>query len=272
MPPPAELHGGYLALVRTLGRRIAELHRALALTTGDAAFDSEPVDSREVANWSRQARDEAVTALDLLAKRRTSLPDAAQRDVDAVIARRAELLRRIESAGGRERMGRKSRIHGDLHLAQVLLKENDFVIIDFEGEPQKTIDERRAKHSPLKDVAGMLRSFNYAMHVAVDQASVNRPETRDALEAHGRAWEAEVRKAFIDAYRQSMDFDASYGSAESAQAMLDMFTLEKACYELRYELGNRPDWVHVALRGVLESLSPPAAAAVEEPALAATGK
>ena len=118
----------------------------------------------------------------------------------------------------------------------------------------------------------MLRSFNYAMHVAVDQASVNRPETRSALEEHGRAWEAEVRKAFLDAYRERLDIDASYGSAESAQGMLDMFTLEKACYELRYELGNRPDWVHVALRGVLESLSPPAAAAIEEPALAATAK
>jgi maltose alpha-D-glucosyltransferase / alpha-amylase len=242
------------------------------LTSGDPAFDPEPIDSREVANWSRQARHEAVTAFDLLAKRRASLPESAQRDVDAVIGRRAEVLRRIDAAGARDRLGRKSRIHGDLHLAQVLLKENDFVIIDFEGEPQKTIDERRAKHSPLKDVAGMLRSFNYAMHVAVDQASVNRPETRGALEAHGRAWEAEVRKAFLDAYYKSVDIDAAYGSAESAQGMLDMFTLEKACYELRYELSNRPDWVHVPLRGVLESLSPPAAAAVEEAALAATGK
>src|SRR5947208_2073837 len=125
--------------------------------------------------------------------------------ITRAMARRGELLGRIDAAGARERMGRKSRIHGDLHLAQVLLKQNDFVIIDFEGEPQKSIDERRAKHSPLKDVAGMLRSFNYAMHVAVDQASVNRPETRSALEAHGRAWEAEVRKSFLDAYRQSVD-------------------------------------------------------------------
>ena len=271
-PPAAELHGGYLALVRTLGRRVAELHQALALTTGDQAFDPEPVDSREVANWSRQARHEAITALDLLAKRRASLPATAERDVDAVLSRRAELLSRIDAAGTRERVGRKSRIHGDLHLAQVLLRQNDFVIIDFEGEPQKSIDERRAKHSPLKDVAGMLRSFNYAMHVAVDQACVNRPETRNALEAHGRAWEAEVRKTLLEAYRERIDIEASYGSAESAQSMLDLFTLEKACYELRYELGNRPDWVHVALRGVLESLSPPAAAALEEPALAATGK
>ncbi|TMH63532.1 MAG: maltose alpha-D-glucosyltransferase [Betaproteobacteria bacterium] len=271
-PPAAELHGGYLALVRTLGRRVAELHHALALTSGDQAFDPEPVDSREVANWSRQARHEAVTALDLLAKRRASLPATAERDVDAVLSRRAELLSRIDAAGTRERVGRKSRIHGDLHLAQVLLRQNDFVIIDFEGEPQKSIDERRAKHSPLKDVAGMLRSFNYAMHVAVDQACVNRPETRNALEAHGRAWEAEVRKTLLEAYRERIDIEASYGSAESAQSMLDLFTLEKACYELRYELGNRPDWVHVALRGVLESLSPPAAAALEEPALAATGK
>ena len=81
-----------------------------------------------------------------------------------------------------------------------------------------------------------------------------------------------MRKTLLEAYRERIDIEASYGSAESAQSMLDLFTLEKACYELRYELGNRPDWVHVALRGVLESLSPPAAAALEEPALAATGK
>ena len=144
------------------------------------------------------------------------------------------------------------------------------MIIDFEGEPQKSIDERRAKHSPMKDVAGMLRSFNYAMHVAVDQACVNRPETRSALESRGRAWEAEVRKAFIEIYREYADMEIAFGSIDNATALLDMFTLEKACYELRYELENRPEWVHVALRGVLESLSPPLVEEAE-PALAASG-
>ena len=268
--PAAELHTGYLALASTLARRVAELHRALSMKTGDAAFDPEPIDPREAIEWSRDARREAVGALDLLERRRKSLPDSAQADVDQVLARRAELLSRIDAAGPRAGSGRKSRIHGDLHLGQVLLRQNDFVIIDFEGEPQKTIDERREKHSPMKDVAGMLRSFNYAMHVAVDQASVNRPETRSALEARGRAWEAEVRRAFIDAYRENADMELAFGSPEAAAAQTDMFTLEKACYELRYELENRPEWVHVALRGVLESLSPPLAEK-PEPALETSG-
>jgi len=270
LPPAAELHTGYLALVRRLGQRIAELHRALAMKTGDPAFDPEPIDAREAANWARQARREAVAALDMLERRRATLPESAQADSKAVLARRNELLGRIDAAGAREHSGRKSRIHGDLHLGQLLLRQNDFVIIDFEGEPQKTIDERRAKHSPMKDIAGTLRSFNYAMHVAVDQASVNRPDTRIALEGQGRAWEGEVRNAFLDAYREHADMDGTFGSAENAAALLDMFTLEKACYELRYELGNRPEWVHVALRGVLESLSPPLVEQAE-PALAPTG-
>jgi len=271
VPPAAELHTGYLALVRTLGQRVAELHRALAMKTGDSAFDPEPFDAREAANWSRQARREAVAALDMLERRRATLPESSQADVKAVLTLRADVLSRIDAAGAREQAGRKSRIHGDLHLGQLLLRQNDFVIIDFEGEPQKSIDERRAKHSPMKDVAGMLRSFNYAMHVAIDQASVNRPETRGALEAHGRAWEAEVRKAFLDGYREHADMEVAFGSPENSAALLDMFTLEKACYELRYELGNRPDWVHVALRGVLESLSPPLAEEAE-PALVGSGK
>jgi maltose alpha-D-glucosyltransferase / alpha-amylase len=105
------------------------------------------------------------------------------------------------------------------------------------------------------------------MHVAVDEACVNRPETRGQLEAYGRAWEAEVRKAFLVAYREHADMDVAFGSNQNAAALLDMFMLEKACYELRYELGNRPEWVHVALRGVLESLSPPVVEEAE-PALA----
>jgi len=270
-PPAAELHTGYLALVRTLGRRVAELHRALAMKTGDSAFDPEPIDAKEAANWARQARREAVAALEMLERRRAAVPESSQADANAVLTLRADVLSRIDAAGARAHSGRKSRIHGDLHLGQLLLRQNDFVIIDFEGEPQKSIEERRAKHSPMKDVAGMLRSFNYAMHVAIDQASVNRPETRGTLEAHGRAWEAEVRKSFLGAYRQHADTEAAFGSAENAAALLDMFTLEKACYELRYELGNRPDWVHVALRGVLESLSPPLGEEAE-PALATTGK
>ena len=198
------------------------------------------------------------------------MPENAQADIKAVLTRREEVLNRIDAAGARDHTGRKSRIHGDLHLGQLLLRQNDFVIIDFEGEPQKSIDERRAKHSPMKDVAGTLRSFNYAMHVAVDQACANRPETRGAFEKHGRAWEAEVRNAFLNAYREHSDMDIAFGPAGNAAALLDMFTLEKACYELRYELGNRPEWVHVALRGVLESLSPPLVEE-REPALATSG-
>ena len=128
------------------------------------------------------------------------------------------------------------------------MANNDFVIIDFEGEPARSFDERRAKSSPLRDVAGMLRSFSYARWSALRHQAQNAEElTR--LDAAAEGWEHETRAAFLDGYGNMADANLGVDIQ-----LLELFELEKACYELRYELGNRADWVTVPLRGILALL------------------
>jgi maltose alpha-D-glucosyltransferase/alpha-amylase len=132
-------------------------------------------------------------------------------------------------------------------LGQVLVTGNDFVIIDFEGEPARSFEERRAKSSPLRDVAGMLRSFNYARWSALRRIAQNADEL-ERLEPAVREWERASRETFLTSYANTL---ASVNAARPIDtALLDLFELEKALYELRYELNNRPDWVQVPLQGL----------------------
>jgi maltose alpha-D-glucosyltransferase/alpha-amylase len=249
--PVAEAHGGYLALMHTLGQRTAELHRALAMQTGDSAFDPEPVQPGDLVAWTAAVREEAAVALDLLERRRNDLVASARDDADAVLARRARILERIEACAPKSVEAVKIRHHGDYHLGQVLLAQNDFVITDFEGEPARPLAERRRKHSPLRDVAGMLRSFNYATYAALARHSSERPEALATLESMGRDWEAEVRRTFLRGYDESTRGSHLFSAWAEMEGLLQLFTLEKVFYELRYELGNRPDWVRIPLRGIL---------------------
>jgi maltose alpha-D-glucosyltransferase/alpha-amylase len=143
----------------------------------------------------------------------------------------------------------KTRHHGDFHLGQVLLHENDFVIIDFEGEPERPLAERRDKHSPLRDVAGMLRSFDYAQWSAL-RASAKSAEDYGKLLPLATAWQAEARRAFLAAYTAAASDSGLYASFEDVAGLLRLFELQKALYELRYEINNRPEWIHVPLAGI----------------------
>jgi maltose alpha-D-glucosyltransferase/alpha-amylase len=150
----------------------------------------------------------------------------------------------------------KTRLHGDYHLGQVLMVENDFVIIDFEGEPARDPEERRQKHSPLKDVAGMLRSFDYAGMMALQRRSIDRPQERERLAPYAEEWVRRASAAFLAGYRQAAQGccvwpeDPAHG-----EALIQLFTWEKALYEVRYEMGNRPDWLGVPLRGLVSLLA-----------------
>jgi maltose alpha-D-glucosyltransferase/alpha-amylase len=149
-----------------------------------------------------------------------------------------------------EPQGMKIRIHGDYHLGQVLLTRNDFVIIDFEGEPGRGLEQRRAKQSPLRDVAGMLRSFSYVQQSAVRKFAHNDAEAA-RLAPLARAWELEVRAAFLQAYGEAQGA-ASVPQTLPGEGLLGLFEIEKAFYEVRYELGLRPGWIGIPLQGILE--------------------
>jgi maltose alpha-D-glucosyltransferase / alpha-amylase len=248
----------FASLVRTLGLRTGELHAAFAAPTDDPAFAPEPASPEEVAGWAEGVLAESRRTLDMLKRRRGRLPEEAGPDADSLLELRRELTRRIKdvSRGGFGVV--KTRHHGDYHLGQVLVVGNDFQIIDFEGEPARPLAERRRKHSPLRDVAGMLRSFNYAIRSALINLVADRAEPLERLEPWVNLWEERTRQAFLEGYAEGARGAASYpDDEEHARALIELFTLEKALYEIRYELDNRPDWVVIPIRGVLDLLNEP---------------
>ncbi|WP_291991659.1 maltose alpha-D-glucosyltransferase [Candidatus Accumulibacter sp. ACC003] len=251
-PGEAALPDGFVALVRTLAVRTAQLHAALAQRTGDDAFDPEPVLASDIPLWVKQVHDDALATIDELAAQAERLPQSLQPLAAAVVAGLPRLLERLEACAQQSPQGLKTRYHGDYHLGQVLLVNNDFVIIDFEGEPARSLPERRHKHSALRDVAGMLRSFDYARHTALQQATQHEGDV-DQLAPVAAAWLHEARAAFLDSYCGEAIGAGLYASGEAfaaQQQLIELFELEKALYELRYELANRPDWVGVPLRGM----------------------
>jgi len=248
--PPADVHGAYLSLVQTLGTRTGELHKAFALRAGDAAFEPEPLQAGDLASWKRRVHADALATLALLEQHQARLPAPALANARALLDWRQLLLERIEACGMPAGASLKTRYHGDYHLGQVLVSSNDFVIIDFEGEPARPLAERRAKHSPLRDVAGMLRSFDYARWSAVLRDTYADAD-RARLAPLAEAWAREARDTFLRAYDETARDAGLYASFAEVQGLIALFELEKALYELRYELGNRPAWINVPLQGVL---------------------
>ena len=240
-----------MALMRILALRTAELHRALAAPTADAAFSPQALNTTDIDAYRLRASDEARGALDLLASNLDAVPAADRERANAVLAQRDQMLKRIEALAAVTPQGKKIRIHGDYHLGQVLVTRNDFVIIDFEGEPGHSLEQRRAKHSPLRDVAGMMRSFSYVQQSALRNVAHNEAEAA-RLSPLARAWEIEARTAFLSAYDAAAREAALYDSLQPGQGLLGLFELEKALYELRYEIGNRPTWVGIPLQGILD--------------------
>ena len=244
---PTNAHAAYLITIRTLAKRTAELHRALATHTGRADFDPEPIGRSDIDAYRQRALNEARTALSLLITTLDQLPAADRDKANEVLAMQDKLIARLEAAANEPTQGQKIRIHGDYHLGQVLVTRNDFVIVDFEGEPGHSLEERRAKQSPLRDVAGMLRSFSYVEHSALRSVAHDDVEF-NKLAPLASAWKAEVRHEFLAAYHET----AQGAALTPGQGLLGLFELEKALYELRYELTNRPTWAAIPLQGILE--------------------
>jgi starch synthase (maltosyl-transferring) len=255
---PGEIRtAAFVPLAATLGQRTAELHLALAAVDDDPAFAPEPMTESHVAALVATLWQETEHALGVLAQRLAALPEPADELGRAVLDRRSRLVSHVGEFARIPAGSMRTRVHGDYHLGQVLCTGQDFVIIDFEGEPARTLEERRRKQSPLKDVAGMLRSFSYAAYQAVLKATEAQPDRADDFEAPAHMWEAATSTAFLTRYRETIA-GASLVPAEDADfvRLLDAFLLEKAVYELDYELAGRPQWVNIPLIGILRLLEP----------------
>jgi maltose alpha-D-glucosyltransferase/alpha-amylase len=249
-PPSADAHGAYLAIVRTLATRTAQLHRALATATDDPAFAAVAATSSDVRAWRERARGAVDSTFMLLEGAVERLPAAAQPHAADLLSRRQRLVDRIGALGTDDVRTLKIRVHGDYHLGQVLLVRNDFVIVDFEGEPARPLTERREKESPLRDVAGMLRSFAYARRAALQRTTPQSAEDCARWEALLEVWEKSARETFVSVYDEVARAGHLYKSFEEVRPLMQLFEIEKALYELRYELANRPDWVVIPLRAL----------------------
>jgi maltose alpha-D-glucosyltransferase/alpha-amylase len=250
---PPDVHGAYLALFQTLGTRTAELHKALATKTGDPAFDPEPARAEDFAEWRRRLQEEVASTFELLAKRVDQLPPPIAAEARTLLERREQVTARVNALPMPAGTTLKTRHHGDYHLGQVLINKNDFIITDFEGEPARTLEERRRKHTPLRDVAGMLRSFSYAAAGALAKTAES-PDDVNRLGPLASDWENQTRTAFLTAYDETASAAKIYEKRQDMEALLAFFELEKALYELRYELNNRPDWVGTPLAGIARLL------------------
>ncbi|HXH51347.1 MAG TPA: putative maltokinase [Terriglobia bacterium] len=250
-------NGSYTALAERLGVRVGELHQAFAIESGDLDFQPEPVTAADVTGWKRQIQSEAETTFGLLANSESMLPPGQHARVQALLDQRERLLGLVagfELATGSATM--KTRFHGDLHLGQVLVAEDDFYIIDFEGEPARPFAQRRAKHSPLRDVAGMLRSFDYAAWSALFDAGAGDVDQVKRLEKPAVDWKREASGAFMQGYRKTIEGCSSCPAEPDTFArLLDLFILEKALYEIRYELANRPSWLRIPVEGIMSLLA-----------------
>jgi maltose alpha-D-glucosyltransferase/alpha-amylase len=251
-PPTRDQIGIYLELAATLGRRTAELHLALASPTVDPAFAPEPLALDDLVHLREQFHTTGVRAFQGLRDGLATLPDAVVELAGLVLSQRRRILDAFQGLGTRSIGGMRTRVHGDYHLGQVLLVKHDFVILDFEGEPSRPLAERRTKQSPLKDVAGMLRSLSYAAWASLLQFTNRGPEDFARLEPWARLWERSASAVFLRAYRDTAAAGSFLPSTvEDLGTSLDAFVLDKALYEVRYELDHRPEWVGIPLRGIL---------------------
>jgi maltose alpha-D-glucosyltransferase/alpha-amylase len=256
--------GDYIASVRRLGTVTGELHAALASAGPDYPdFAPEPITTDDVRRWTESYQRDVSTVLDEIGRRLDAIPGAfpAQilNELAAVVRDAPNLRQRAAELDLLRQEGLvKTRFHGDYHLGQVLHaadvspgKAGEWIVLDFEGEPARPLSERRIKHSPLRDVAGMLRSFNYAVRMALGEQQTTDLSVRSALETWAAAWETEIRTLFLEGYREAVTGKSLIPDAPDAlRSVLAVFELEKAVYELGYEMNNRPDWIWVPVQGI----------------------
>ncbi len=272
-PPPAPKHaldvteadldrgrefmGPLLADARLLGERTGEMHLALASKPDDPVFGTESISTLQMRSVYQSIRSTVKTSIGVLRRRRSHLHEDDADMVDELISREAAILAQIKAVMSEKIAVDRIRIHGDYHLGQVLYTGKDFVIIDFEGEPQRPLSERRLKRLALRDVAGMVRSFHYALLMASRQ--IDRSGWDDGRGQHLIDWTQAIHRwltaELVAGYRKVVDGSPIIPSDPGHfRELLDVLIVEKAAYELEYEVNNRPDFVSVPLTGILDTL------------------
>jgi maltose alpha-D-glucosyltransferase/alpha-amylase len=259
--------GPSLEAAALLSRRTAEMHLALATPTDDPAFAAEPLTLDDLNDDARRIDAQITSTLEALKTKLSTLKDFTADDAGLLLSRRINLFARAHAITASTPAGLRIRIHGDYHLGQTLRVDErstesetvtgDFVLLDFEGEPARPLAERRQKQSPLKDVAGMIRSFSYAAYAGLDRyLNTEREGARAAdsanLIAWAILWQNSVSSEFLRAYRETIRLNSDLlPLPQQCQSLLTAYLLEKALYELLYELNNRPAWLRIPLTGIL---------------------
>jgi maltose alpha-D-glucosyltransferase/alpha-amylase len=247
--------GTYLVPAENLGQRTAALHLALAQDTSDPAFAPERMSTADLSALATDLCRHAEQVLEVLTSQANVLPELLSAQAHQLVAQRATIMERLQAVATLTPGMTRIRCHGDYHLGQLLWYENNFVIIDFEGEPMRPLAERRRKQSPLKDIAGMLRSFSYAAYAALFAFTRTRPEDMGRLEPWAAYWQYWISVRFVQSYLTTAA-GASFLPPERQDlaTLLEAFVLDKALYELHYELNNRLDWVRIPLQSSLRLL------------------
>jgi maltose alpha-D-glucosyltransferase/alpha-amylase len=258
-----DLMGGYRESASLIGRRTAEMHRALADPAGRREFTPEPFSALYQRSLYQSMRNLSGRIFQTLSRELNTLPEDVREGASEVLDRKNEIMQRMRGVVGEKIDAQRIRTHGDYHLGQLLYTGRDFIIIDFEGEPARPLTERRLKRSALSDAAGMLRSFHYAAYTALADEEIRgmaRAGQRADLEGWARFWTAWTSAAFLRSYldeaREEGGRRAAFvpGREDQLRILLQAHLLEKAVYELGYELNNRPDWVRVPVLGIRQLL------------------
>lgn len=245
----------YVEMASLLGHRTAQLHRALASLSQTPEVTAEPFSLLYQKSLHQSIRGMTLKVFAQLDRGLGALEEPAASVIRTILGEKKTILSRLRRIAERKIRARKIRTHGDYHLGQVLYTGKDFIIIDFEGEPARSITERRLKQSALRDVAGMIRSFHYAAHGAILLRAAKQGADVDYLERWADLWYSYVSGTFLHAYKQEVgDADFVPKDKDEFALLLDTFLLEKAIYELGYELNNRPNWLMIPARGIEQML------------------
>jgi maltose alpha-D-glucosyltransferase/alpha-amylase len=248
---PRDVFSDYLPYAEMLGQRTGELHMALATPTDDPAFAAEELSAADLRQRIETGRAEARRMLKQI-ERRVETDEVAAR----LVARRDDLTAFYDSLSELAPVGLKTRIHGDYHLGQVLIVQDDVLIVDFEGEPSRTLEERREKDLPLRDVAGMIRSFDYAAETAARDVEGRQVEQGGRVRAAAIVWRDLVVETFLASYDRAVAGSRIEILDKAVRArLLDLYLAQKAIYEIGYEASHRPAWIGIPIGGLLDILN-----------------